>query len=148
MMSDPPAPAPSLDGSAAAMLRCLRELSARMAPAAGDAGADAELPVLELRFGDIVTTTSLSAAGPPPHLQIAILLPPLAAVGPGIGFDAAWGKACWDADAGRYVILRMLPLAGIADERDLFDAIMTSKDAASAWLRRLAAPVPGRRQDG
>jgi hypothetical protein len=40
----------------------------------------------------------------------------------------------WDADEGRYVALRMVPIVSLPDERSVMDAILATSDLASAWM--------------
>ncbi|RSZ61080.1 hypothetical protein HF313_16555 [Massilia atriviolacea] len=126
-------PPEAFAGSAAAVLRCLRELVALT----GLGSADGP-PVLELQFDDIVTLTSLAADAPQPYLCVSVYLPrralapsaaaPLASPGyPG-------GEWLWDASEGRYIILHDIGIEQLADETSLLDAILAAKDKASAWL--------------
>ncbi|MFB9241738.1 hypothetical protein IV454_18865 [Massilia antarctica] len=126
-------PPEAFGGSAAAVLRCLREL----VELTGQDSAGGP-PVLELRFDDIVTLTSLAADAPQPFLCVSVYLPrralvpaaaaPLACPGyPG-------GEWLWDASEGRYIILHHIGIEQLVDETDLLDTILAAKDKACAWL--------------
>jgi hypothetical protein len=40
----------------------------------------------------------------------------------------------WDADEGRYMGLRMVPIGSLPDERSVMDAILATSDLALDWL--------------
>ncbi|NHZ32674.1 hypothetical protein [Massilia rubra] len=126
-------PPEEFGGSAAAVLRCLREL-VELTGQQSTGGP----PVLELQFDEIVTLTSLAADAAQPFLCVSVYLPrrtlaaaaapPLASPGyPG-------GEWLWDASEGRYIILHNIGIGQLADETSLLDAIMDARDKAGAWL--------------
>jgi hypothetical protein len=104
----------------------LRELIALTGHDEGDAS------VLELQFGDILTRTALHALDKN-HLVITAMLPKCG----GGRYLAPHGQDMeflWDADDGRYVGLRMIPIGSLPDERSVMDAILATSDLASAWM--------------
>ena len=116
----------TLDGSLARITALLREL---IELTGHDEGG---VPVLELQFGDILTRTALHALGQS-YLVITAMLP---TCGDG-GYRAPHGQDMeflWDADEGRYIGLRMVPIGSLPDERSVMDAILATSDMASAWL--------------
>jgi hypothetical protein len=40
----------------------------------------------------------------------------------------------WDADDGRHIGLRLVPIASLPDERSVMDAIVETSDMAAAWM--------------
>ncbi|KQV45190.1 hypothetical protein [Massilia sp. Root335] len=123
----------TLDGSLARITALLRELIELTGHDERDVHA------LELRFGDILTRTALHAPDGN-HLAIMAMLPPC---GDG-GYRTPHGQDMeflWDADEGRYIGLRLVPIGSLRDERSVMDAILATADMAAAWLtaRRLGA---------
>ena len=116
----------ALDGSPARIAALLRELIELT-------GLDEDgESVLELQFGDILTRTALHAPDGN-DLVITARLPPC---GDG-GYRPPHGQHMeflWDADAGRYIGLRVVPIGSLADERGVLDAILATADMAAAWL--------------
>jgi hypothetical protein len=116
----------TLDGSLAritALLRDLIELTGH------DEGG---VPVLELQFGDVLTRTALHAL----DQNVLVITAMLPACGAG-GYRAPHAQDIeflWDADEGRYIGLRMVPIGSLPDERSVMDAILATSDMASAWL--------------
>jgi hypothetical protein len=130
----------TLDGSLSRITALLRELI-------GLTGQDeSDVPVLELQFGDILTRTTLHALDKN-YLLITAILPKCGnsrhvCVASGTspvphGQDMEF---LWDADEGRYIGLRMVPIGSLPDERSVMDAILATSDKASAWM------TPRRRQ--
>ncbi|SFU27787.1 hypothetical protein SAMN05216552_1001146 [Pseudoduganella namucuonensis] len=102
-----------------------------------EAGA---VPVLELRFEDIVTRTSVLASDGN-YLLITALLPPCGDAGyvaqssGAVSLQAAQGmEYLWHADQGRHVGMRTVPVAALPDEPSVMDAILTTSDRAAAWF--------------
>jgi hypothetical protein len=127
------------DGSPGAVLRFMREMAGLTGE--GQSGAS---PVLELQFDRVLTMTSLSVTPPAPALCISVHLPrdpdlPGAAPGRDALTLEDGGELLWDAGEGRYVILHRIPIAGLTDERALFDAVLDAKDRALAWLAESGA---------
>jgi hypothetical protein len=118
----------TLDGSLSQVAALLRELI----QLTGHDGDD--VPVLELQFGDILTRTALHALDQN-YLVITAMLPKF---GDGDGARPAPPgrdmEFLWDADEGRYVALRMVPIRSLPDERSVMDAILATSDLASAWM--------------
>lgn len=93
--------------------------------------------VLELQFGDILTRTALHALDRQ-YLVVTAMLPKCADG----GYAAPHAQdieILWDADDGRYIGLRLVPIGSLPDERSVLDAILATSDMAAAWLtaRRL-----------
>jgi hypothetical protein len=126
-------PPAEFGGSAAAVLRCLREL----VELTGQDSAGGP-PVLELQFDEIVTLTSLAADAPQPFLCVSVYLPRralVAAAAPPLASPGyAGGEWLWDASEGRYIVLHNIGIEQLADETALLDAILAAKDRAGAWL--------------
>jgi hypothetical protein len=121
-----------LDGSVEGMVGFLHELVDLT-----DQGSNTRAePVLELRFGDITTITSVSRRTDEESLSIQALLPPERhdASRPMTPPDGAgdWNVS-WNGDQGGYVVTRNLPLGHFSDERSVFDAVMDTSDAAASW---------------
>jgi hypothetical protein len=119
----------TLDGSPARIKALLREL---IELTGDDEGG---MPALELRFGDILTRTALHAPDEN-ALVVTAMLPPC---GDG-GYRPPHGQHMeflWDADEGRYIGLRLVPIGSLPDERDVLDAILATADMAAAWLTAL-----------
>lgn len=105
-------------------------------------------PVLELQFGDIQTITSMSENGKTPCLSITALLPrsnetPKVMQGtnqcsaPEI--LAKNRDMLWDADEGRYVMVRKIPIADLPDGRSVLDTILDTFDQATDWFASLTS---------
>jgi hypothetical protein len=131
---DPAAASGALDGSVAQVTRLLRELIEMTGEPAQD------VPVLELQLGEILTRTTVQEADGS-YLLITALLPPCRADGyiaqasTAVSMQAAQGiEYLWHADEGRHIGVRRVPIAGLADERSLMDAILATSDQAAAWF--------------
>lgn len=127
-------PSGALDGSLAQVTRVLRELIELTGEPAQD------VPVLELQLGDILTRTTVQAADGN-YLLITALLPKrrgtayAAQASEAVAEQAAQGiEYLWHADEGRHIGVRRVPLAQLADERSLMDAILATSDQAAAWF--------------
>lgn len=125
------------DGSAGAILQFVREMS--VLSGQGDGG---DHPVLELRFDDVVTVTSVSVALPLPAVCIVVHLPcspelPGAMPSGGLPAPANGGELLWSASEGCYMMLFKVPITRLPDERSLFDAVLDAKDHALAWLEKM-----------
>lgn len=96
--------------------------------------------MLELQFENILTKTSLAEGSDgASRLSIAAFLPrsdhPDYATRPPEDASSFETKTfLWDADEGRHVMLRYVPLDAVQDERHLMDAILETFDEAKAWL--------------
>lgn len=118
----------TLDGPLARITALLRELIDMTGR--GERGAS----VLELQFGDILTRTALHA----PDKRCLVITAMLPKCGDG-GYAAAHAQErdmefLWDADDGRHIGLRMVPIGSLPDERSVLDAILATSDMALAWL--------------
>jgi hypothetical protein len=136
-----------LDGSMEAMRACLEALAALTCQS--DSASSA--PILEFRFGDIVTMTSLLSINEQWYLSITALLPRFAS-------DVTQSTAhlttsaiiesarsiLWHADKGCHVIVRKFLVSVFADERSVLDAIADTADEAAAWQESYHGDVPGR----
>lgn len=114
------------DAGTARITALLREL---VALTGQDEGG---VPVLELRFGDILTRTALHARDKN-YLVVTAMLPPC---GDG-GYPPPHVRdmeILWDADDGRYIGLRMVPIGALPDECSVMDAILATSDMASDWM--------------
>ncbi|WP_136416927.1 MULTISPECIES: hypothetical protein [Oxalobacteraceae] len=142
-----PSDAPGrLDGSVAAVERFLREMS-------GLAGQDSEsrvTPVLELRFGDVLTLSSVIADTAAPGLGITAFLPRRSQPDYGSMTSAQSAmqlsfagetELLWHAEEGRYVLTRKILLTDFPDERSVLDAILDTAD--KAWEMHLSLPDAG-----
>ncbi len=125
-----------LDGSLAGMTRFLRE----MVDLAEQADAAHTAPVLELRFGAIATSSTVTLRGALPCLTIVATLPRSEQLPYGCWPPAALAAAdggtelLWQADNGCHVAIRTIPVADFTDEAGVLDAIMALADQAAAWL--------------
>jgi hypothetical protein len=143
MRQQAPVSLDKFDGSAARVLRFMREL----VELTGQGRAD-DCAVVELQFDGVLTVTSLSVEEPAPFLCIAVYLPrresPLAAPPSLAGTTFADdSELLWDASEGRYVILHRIGIEHLVDERGLFDAILDAKDRAAAWMAQADADADG-----
>lgn len=127
------------DGSSRAANALLAELCALC-------GQDAASPpVLELRFGLVVTRTAVDSTGREAWLNISARLPALgedgyAPQGGNARFD---GLDCmWHADEGCHIALRRIALARLGDERSVMNAILETADMAQAWHASMALDRP------
>lgn len=132
-------PSGALDGTIAGLNRFLREL----VEITGQNDGVHAVPVLELQFGDILTTTSLSTADGAACLSITALLPRQAQADSSLlssaqsAVPSGVAPGCeflWHADEGRHVVVRKIPIAELPDERSVMDAIMDTSDQAAAWF--------------
>jgi len=114
------------DGSLARITALLRDLIELTGDGEGD------VPVLELQFGDILTRTALHALDKN-YLVITAMLPKCGDGGYAVPHvqDMEFLR---DADDGRYIGLRMVPIGTLADERSVMDAILATSDMATAWM--------------
>jgi hypothetical protein len=134
-------PPEAFGGSAAAVLRSLRELAEL-------SGQDSSgmPPVLELQFDDIVTVTALVADSAQPFLCVSVYLPRRALVPgaetPPASSPYAGAEWLWDASEGRYIILHNIGIDQLVDEPGMLDAIMDAKDRAAAWLLSVSRDRP------
>ncbi len=125
-----------IDGSPAAMRAFLIEL-AELSGQPAAAGADGVLePVVELLLGEITTIATL-VEHPAPELCISAVLPLQqgAAQPDASAAMRAAASGCeylWHADQGRAVLLRRVPLARLADEPSVMDAMLDTADVARA----------------
>ena len=119
----------ALDGSVDAMSRFLKY----MAGLVGVPGND-DVPVLTLQFGEILTATSLMVSGDLPCLSITALLPRYELPGHFSAVVPEASELLWDADEGRYVLVRKIPIALLPDERSVLDAILEASDSAKSWF--------------
>lgn len=143
----------ALDGSVAGLSRFLREL---VEMTGQSTGAQA-VPVLELQFGDIFTSTVLSTEQDVPSLSITALLPrlerpeyqPLSSAHAQMSaVDAGEWECLWHADAGHYVVVRNIPITDFPDERSVMDAIADTSDQVALWLARMDMALPWMHGDG
>jgi hypothetical protein len=126
-----------LDGSAAQVIRFLRELIEMT-------GEEAQsVPVLELQLGDILTRTTVQSDDGY-YLLITAFLPKCRNAGYIAQASAAVSKQAeqgieylWHADEGRHMGVRRVALADLPDERSVMDAILTTSDQAAAWFSEL-----------
>lgn len=106
----------------------------------------ASRPALELEIRDILTCTSVEPEGEDLYLCVTGLLPacrtdlPTAALLGllGDGVHRAGFELLWDADRGRYIVVRKLPLRELSDERSVMDEILNTADIAQRCLQELA----------
>lgn len=123
----------ALDGSVAQLNSFLRELVEMTGQSAGARA----VPVLELQFGDIATSTVLLVDQDVASLSITALLPrlehaeyqPLSAAA-----EAGEWECLWHADAGHYVVVRNIPITDFPDERSVMDAIADTADEVARWI--------------
>ena len=122
----------TVDGSRSRITGLLRELI----ELTGD--DERAVPVLELQFGDVLTRTALHTRDQD-YLVITAILPKCG----DSGYVCARSDGApaphdteflWDADEGRYIGLRMVPIASLPDERSVMDAILMTSDKAAAWM--------------
>lgn len=124
-----------LDGS----IESLRGFLAELANLVG-AGCDAaDSPVLHLQFGAIQTMTSVCTGGETPSLSITALLPRRVPRGPEPAEALAGCELLWDADEGRYVQIRRIPVVSLPTEPGVLDAILEMADDAAAWFASVDA---------
>jgi len=135
-----------LDGSLVGLSQFLSEL----VDMAGQSDAAHSAPVLELQFGNILTTTSLSTPHDNACLSITAFLPRQESTNPQLlsfhqtqdssknNMLGDW-ECLWHADEGRHVIVRKIPIAVLVDERSVMDAIADTSDQAAAWFAKVAA---------
>jgi hypothetical protein len=125
-----------LDGSIDAMGKCLNVL---MKLTCQDIN-EHSVPVLELRFGEILTMTSLLTIDGRGYLSITAFIP--RPTGDVLQSTAHLAKSAtiegdttilWHANDGCYVIVRKLPISVFWDERSVLDAIADASDEAMAW---------------
>ncbi|MFC7516077.1 hypothetical protein ACFQUU_13765 [Herbaspirillum sp. GCM10030257] len=130
--------ADALDGSAGGMNRLLQDL----VELAGQADQTHFAPVLELRFGDVNTRTTVVINGEVQCLSITVLLPRSEQPEYGVRlpgqFAASQSRAgeyefLWHADEGCYVVVRNIPVNTLADEAGVLDAILDTSEFAKAW---------------
>lgn len=135
-----------LDGSVVAVERFLREMSGL----AGQDGESGDPPVLELRFGEVLTLSSVIADAVAPGLGITAFLPRRSQ--PDYGSmgslqsamqDSLVGETdlLWHAEEGCYVLTRKVLLTDLPDERSVLDAILDTAD--KAWEMHLSLPDSG-----
>ena len=89
--------------------------------------------VLELQFGDVLTRTALHALDRQ-YLVVTALLPPCGDGGCPVPARMDDMEFLQDADEGRYVGLRLVPIGSLPDERSVLDAILATSDMAADWL--------------
>lgn len=115
----------TLDGSLARITALLRELIELTGHDVDD------VPVLELQFGDILTRTA-SHPLDRNYLVITVMLPKCGDGGGPVPQRRDM-EFLWDADDGRHIGLRMVPIGSLPDERSVMDAILETSDMAAAW---------------
>lgn len=130
----------ALDGSVAALSQFLREL----VEMTGQSTTAQTVPVLELQFGDIFTSTVLSTEQAVASLSITALLPRLERAEylplslPQMSTTEAGEWEClWHADAGHYVVVRTIPITHFTNEGSVMDAIADTSDQVARWLARM-----------
>jgi hypothetical protein len=137
----------ALDGSAAGLNRFLREL---VEMTTNGAGAQT-VPVLELQFGDIFTSTVLSTEEDVASLSITSLLPrlerseylPLSSAQTAMSaVEAGKWECLWHADAGHYVVVRNIPITDFPNERSVMDAIADTSDQVALWFASIEIALP------
>ena len=89
--------------------------------------------VLELQFGDVLTRTALHALDRQ-YLVVTALLPPCGDGGYPAPPRVDDMEFLWDADDGRHIGLRLVPIGSLPDERSVMDAIVETSDMAAAWM--------------
>lgn len=138
----------AIDGSVAGLCRFLREL----VEMTGQSTGALTVPVLELQFGDIFTSSVLSTEQDVASLSITALLPrltraeylPLSSAQGKISVAEAGEWACLlHADAGHYVVVRNIPITDFADERSVLDAIADTSDQVALWFAGIAMARDG-----
>jgi hypothetical protein len=143
----------TLDGSVAGLSRFLREL----VEMTGQSIGAQTVPVLELQFGAIFTSTVLSTEQDVASLSITALLPrlerseylPLSAAQAAISaVEAGEWEWLWHADAGHYVVVRNIPITAFPDERSVMDAIADTSDQVARWLARMDRALPWMHGEG
>jgi hypothetical protein len=143
----------ALDGSVAGLSRFLREL----VEMTGQSTSAQTVPVFELQFGDIFTSTVLSTDQDLAFLSITALLPrlkrpeylPLSSAQAEMSAVEAGGWEClWHADAGHYVVVRNIPIIDLPNERSVMDAIADTSDQVARWFASIEMARPWMRGDG
>lgn len=135
----PPDDGGVLDGSVESLRGFLAELANLVS-----AGCDtADGPVLLLQFGAIQTMTSVCTGGDMPSLSITALLPRRVPRGPAPAAAPAGCELLWDADEGRYVQIRRIPVTSLRTEPGVLDAILEMADQAAAWFASVDAVQAG-----
>lgn len=130
-----------LDGSFAELNLFLCEL----VEMTGQSNGTLNMPVLELQFGDIFTSTILSTKRDVECLSITTLLPrldnfeyqPLWSPPEMSAIEAGDWECLWHSDAGHYVVVRNIPITTFQNERDVLDAIADTSDQVALWLSRI-----------
>lgn len=137
--------ADTIDGTAAGLksfLRSLVELTSQC-------DASQTGPVLELLFSDIVTVTSvvngkngdcLSVTAFLPRAQDDIASQHATLFSPQPPAGKHHPEILWDADEGRYVFIREIPVTHLRDERSVMDAVLTTSEQATAWYSANFSP--------
>ncbi len=125
------------DISAVQVKHLLLELTAL----AGQEGS--ENPVLELQIGEIITRASVEYSGADRYLSITGLLPScehphylplLFSPKTEIDDNISDIEFFWQADEGRYIVVKKIPMTELSDERSVMDAILSTADLASRYF--------------
>jgi len=102
------------------------------------------VPVIELQLGAVLTVTSLLLDSPGPSLSITALLPRqeqagyhdvlhTVTIGGFLGISGG-GEFFWHAEQGRFVVVRLVPVLDLPDERSVLDAILDLSEDAFDWF--------------
>lgn len=137
----------ALDGSFSALNLFLCEL----VEITGQSNGTLNMPVLELQFGDIFTSTMLSTKRNVECLSITTLLPqldsfeyqPLWSPSEMSTIEAGDWECLWHADAGHYVVVRNIPITNFQNECDVLDTIADTSDQVALWLSRIIIAQSG-----
>lgn len=122
------------------MRRFLRE----MVEYVDQADSPYTVPVIELQLGEVLTITSLLLDNPGPSLSITALLPRQENTGyldvlhtvsiGGYRGITGGGEFFWHAEQGRFVVIRLVPVLDLPDERSVLDAILDLSEDAFDWF--------------
>jgi len=135
-----------LDGSVSALKSLLRDLLVMVEP---DTDPSLE-PVLELRFGDVVTRTSLLSDAHAPYLSIIALK---SNVDDGLSFQSMAkdllspptsveeDNILWHAEHGQYVTHRKITIFYLKTESDVMDAIADTAKEAELWFSAMHSGI-------
>jgi len=128
-----------LDGTADDLNRFLQELVSMVEP---DADRDSR-HALELRFGDVVTHSTVVTIADAPCLSIVAVLARTAADASGVpcdigfladGKSAIAGRPVWHIDSRRQVLRCAIPIDRFSTETDVFNAIISVAEQAEQRL--------------
>lgn len=120
------------------MARLLREL----VQITTQAESTSEPPMLELQFGDIVTSTTLLAND---DMQCLVIIAQLPRSGHSIrsrGCQPSWSSSlspplelelAWHADKGCYLALKQMAISEFTDEASVLDDILDTADRSRNW---------------